>query len=71
MVKAVGLAAGKGVVVAFTVAEAEAAVDDMLVERKFGEAGECCPMPVVSSAKIGRRADEASAPFEDMFVGQD
>ena len=44
VVKAVGLAAGKGVVVAGTVAEAEAAVDDMLVDRKFGEAGECCRM---------------------------
>ncbi|CAL5221485.1 g3686 [Coccomyxa viridis] len=39
VVKAVGLAAGKGVVVARTVEEAAAAVDDMLVERKFGEAG--------------------------------
>ena len=43
VVKAVGLAAGKGVVVARTVEEAAAAVDDMLVERKFGEAGERCP----------------------------
>lgn len=39
MVKADGLAAGKGVVVAQSVAQAEAAVDDMLVDRKFGEAG--------------------------------
>ncbi len=44
VVKAVGLAAGKGVVVARTVEEAAAAVDDMLVERKFGEAGERCPL---------------------------
>lgn len=44
VVKAVGLAAGKGVVVAHTVAEAAAAVDDMLVERKFGDAGEWCPV---------------------------
>lgn len=40
MVKADGLAAGKGVVVAQSVAEAEAAVDAMLVEAVFGSAGE-------------------------------
>jgi len=39
VVKADGLAAGKGVVVAATVAEAEAAVDDMLVANRFGAAG--------------------------------
>lgn len=39
VVKADGLAAGKGVVVAATVAEAEAAVQRMLVDREFGEAG--------------------------------
>ncbi|MFD1021032.1 phosphoribosylamine--glycine ligase [Thalassobacillus hwangdonensis] len=38
VVKADGLAAGKGVVVAETVAEAQRAVDDMLVEGQFGEA---------------------------------
>jgi phosphoribosylamine--glycine ligase len=39
VVKADGLAAGKGVVVAATVAEAEQAIDDMLVDRRFGESG--------------------------------
>jgi phosphoribosylamine--glycine ligase len=39
VVKADGLAAGKGVVVAATVAEAEAAIEEMLVDRRFGEAG--------------------------------
>ncbi len=39
VVKADGLAAGKGVVVAATVAEANAAIDDMLVGGKLGEAG--------------------------------
>jgi len=39
VVKADGLAAGKGVVVAETVQEAEAAIDDMLVGNKFGVAG--------------------------------
>jgi len=39
VVKADGLAAGKGVVVAATVAEAEAAVRASVVERAFGEAG--------------------------------
>ena len=39
VVKADGLAAGKGVVVAQTIAEAEAAARDMLSGEKFGEAG--------------------------------
>lgn len=39
VIKAVGLAAGKGVIVAETVREAEAAIDDMLVGNKFGAAG--------------------------------
>jgi len=39
VVKADGLAAGKGVVVAETLAQAEAAIDDMLVGDKFGAAG--------------------------------
>lgn len=43
MVKADGLAAGKGVVVAATVEEAEAAVDAMLVDAVFGDAGARMP----------------------------
>ena len=39
VVKADGLAAGKGVVVAQSVAEAEEAVDAMLVHQAFGAAG--------------------------------
>ena len=39
VVKASGLAAGKGVVVARTVEEAYKAVDDMLVTKIFGDAG--------------------------------
>ena len=39
VIKADGLAAGKGVVVAETTAQAEAAIDDMLVANKFGAAG--------------------------------
>ena len=39
VVKADGLAAGKGVVVATTAAEAHAAIDRMLVDRAMGEAG--------------------------------
>ena len=38
-IKADGLAAGKGVVVAETAEQAEAAIDDMLVANKFGAAG--------------------------------
>lgn len=39
VIKADGLAAGKGVVVAETTEQAEAAIDDMLVANKFGAAG--------------------------------
>ncbi len=39
VVKADGLAAGKGVILAETVAEAEDAVDAIMGERRFGEAG--------------------------------
>lgn len=39
VVKADGLAAGKGVIVAMTLEEAEAAVTDMLAGNAFGEAG--------------------------------
>ncbi|MDX1454837.1 MAG: phosphoribosylamine--glycine ligase [Gammaproteobacteria bacterium] len=39
VVKADGLAAGKGVVVAQTIDEARAAVNDMLADNKFGDAG--------------------------------
>jgi phosphoribosylamine--glycine ligase len=39
VVKADGLAAGKGVIVAMEIAEAEAAVRDMLAGNAFGEAG--------------------------------
>ena len=39
VIKADGLAAGKGVVVAESLADAEAAIDDMLVAGRFGAAG--------------------------------
>jgi phosphoribosylamine--glycine ligase len=39
VIKADGLAAGKGVVVAASVAEAKAAIDAMLVDQRFGDAG--------------------------------
>ncbi|MAX33997.1 MAG: phosphoribosylamine--glycine ligase [Halomonadaceae bacterium] len=39
VIKADGLAAGKGVIVAMTVAEAEAAIRDMLEANAFGDAG--------------------------------
>ena len=39
VIKADGLAAGKGVIIAADLAEAEAAVTDMLAGNKFGEAG--------------------------------
>jgi len=40
VVKADGLAAGKGVIIAVTEAEAEAAVEAMMGERQFGSAGD-------------------------------
>ncbi|NIR40467.1 MAG: phosphoribosylamine--glycine ligase, partial [Actinobacteria bacterium] len=40
VVKADGLAAGKGVIVADTVDEAEAAIREILVEGRFGAAGQ-------------------------------
>ena len=39
VVKADGLAAGKGVLICETSAEAESAIDDILVDNKFGDAG--------------------------------
>jgi phosphoribosylamine--glycine ligase len=39
VIKADGLAAGKGVVIAQSLAEAEAAIDQVMVDRSFGEAG--------------------------------
>ena len=39
VIKADGLAAGKGVIVAMTLEEAEAAINDMLAGNRFGEAG--------------------------------
>ena len=40
VIKASGLAAGKGVTVCSTIAEAEAAIEEVLVARSFGAAGE-------------------------------
>ncbi len=39
VIKADGLAAGKGVIIADTVAQADAAIEDMLAGNKFGDAG--------------------------------
>ncbi|MDR2832003.1 MAG: phosphoribosylamine--glycine ligase [Rickettsiales bacterium] len=40
VVKANGIAAGKGVIICHTESEAFSAIDSMLVEKKFGESGE-------------------------------
>lgn len=53
VIKADGLAAGKGVVVAKTEEEAFAAIDDMLVSKIFGEAGSRI---VIEEALIGEEA---------------
>ena len=42
VVKASGLAAGKGVIICPTMQEAEAALRQVMVERAFGEAGDEC-----------------------------
>ncbi|MFQ5511029.1 MAG: phosphoribosylamine--glycine ligase [Candidatus Krumholzibacteriia bacterium] len=39
VIKADGLAAGKGVVVARTIEDADSAIEEIMVERKFGESG--------------------------------
>ena len=39
VIKADGLAAGKGVIIATTLAEADRAIDGMIVERQFGDSG--------------------------------
>jgi phosphoribosylamine---glycine ligase len=53
VVKADGLAAGKGVVVATTVAEAKAAVAMMLGDKRFGEAG---ARVVIEDCLVGEEA---------------
>ena len=53
VIKADGLAAGKGVVIAQTLAEAEEALEDMMVRKVFGEAGLTV---VVEEALVGEEA---------------
>ena len=53
VVKADGLAAGKGVIVAQTQAEAIAAVEDMLAENRFGDAGH---RVVIEECLVGEEA---------------
>ncbi len=51
VIKADGLAAGKGVIVAMTQEEAEAAVHDMLAGNAFGDAGHRIVIEEFSTAK--------------------
>ena len=53
VIKADGLAAGKGVVVATTLAQAHAAVDDMLVDNRMGAAG---ARVVIEECLVGEEA---------------
>ncbi len=53
VIKADGLAAGKGVVVAMTLDEANAAVDDMLEGNRFGDAGSTV---VIEEFMVGEEA---------------
>ncbi|MEC7118529.1 MAG: phosphoribosylamine--glycine ligase [Pseudomonadota bacterium] len=62
VIKADGLAAGKGVIVAMSIAEAYAAIDDMLSGNKFGDAG--------SRVVIEEFLDGEEASFICMIDGQ-
>ncbi len=53
VIKADGLAAGKGVTIAATVAEAQAAIDAAMVDSRFGEAGAAL---VIESLLVGEEA---------------
>ena len=53
VIKADGLAAGKGVVIAQTLPEAEAALDEMMLKQVFGPAGQTV---VVEEALVGEEA---------------
>lgn len=53
VIKADGLAAGKGVVIAQTLAEAENALQDMMVDQIFGEAGTTV---IIEEALVGEEA---------------
>ncbi len=53
VIKADGLAAGKGVVIAQTLPEAEGALDDMMLKQVFGPAGQTV---VVEEALVGEEA---------------
>jgi len=53
VIKADGLAAGKGVTIASTVAEALSAIDDAMVDARFGEAG---AELVIESLLVGEEA---------------
>ncbi|WP_201588207.1 phosphoribosylamine--glycine ligase [Psychrobacter jeotgali] len=53
VIKADGLAAGKGVIVAETTEQANAAIDDMLADNKFGDAGS---RVVIEQCLVGEEA---------------
>lgn len=60
VVKADGLAAGKGVIVAASTEEACSAVDDMLVNKAFGSAGPWAllPCPLTTSVMLHLLLDD-------------
>ena len=79
VVKADGLAAGKGVVIAADAAAADAAIASMMEERRFGEAGaavvleECLTGPEVSFFALcdGRRAQPLASAQDHKRVFDD
>ncbi len=72
VIKADGLAAGKGVIIAADEAEAKQAVQDLLVERKLGEAG---ARLLIEEALVGREVSylvfSDGKDFAAMPVAQD
>lgn len=72
VIKADGLAAGKGVVVAQSVAEAEEAIDKAMAERIFGEAGAKVVIEeFLEGQEISLMAFVDQYTFQPMVVSQD
>ena len=66
VIKADGLAAGKGVVVAMTLEEAHGAIDMMLSDNRFGDAGECSAPLLPSVWSRWHFVNASSAAFNDV-----
>ncbi|MDG5473594.1 phosphoribosylamine--glycine ligase [Jeotgalibacillus sp. ET6] len=65
VIKADGLAAGKGVVVAMTMEEAEKAIDDMLVDEQFGSSSR---QIVIEEFLVGEEFSFMALVHEDIII---